>query len=111
MPPGSASLATEVTGAGGSFRRITIPTELIGGLMGRGGASITRIRKTYPHTTVKIDQPAGHPVATVTITGKPDVVQLVELDVWQTLSVAYSQQGVSAATARSAARGLPTTVM
>mmetsp|Transcript_107387 Transcript_107387/g.131026 ORF Transcript_107387/g.131026 Transcript_107387/m.131026 type:complete len:187 (-) Transcript_107387:79-639(-) len=75
----------EANGAGGAYRVIPTPGNLIGGLMGRGGATITGIRKNHPGVTIKVNQPAGHAMAQIIITGDPKMVPSAEVAVCDAL--------------------------
>ncbi|CAK9028692.1 unnamed protein product [Durusdinium trenchii] len=82
---GAQLAAAEVNGAGGMHRVIPTPGNLIGGLMGRGGATITAIRKNHPGVTIKVNQPQGNAMAEIIITGDPKMVPSAEVAVCEAL--------------------------
>ncbi|CAJ1417330.1 unnamed protein product [Effrenium voratum] len=79
------STVAEVNTAGGAYRVIPTPGNLIGGLMGRGGTTITAIRKNHPGVTIKVNQPQGNALAQIIITGDPKMVPSAEVAVCEAL--------------------------
>lgn len=104
LPLPATSTPAEVN-TGGAYREIPTPGNLIGGLMGRGGATITGIRKNHPGVTIKVNLPAGASMASIIITGDPKMVPSAEVAVVEALMSGPSQGGQKAA--RGGAMMLP----
>ena len=97
----------EVNGAGGAYRVIPTPGNLIGGLMGRGGNTITGIRKNHPGVTIKVNQPAGSSMAQIIITGDPKMVPSAEVAVCEALMSSPSGPSKGPPAMVAGNRGMP----
>ncbi|KAM0788449.1 hypothetical protein ACM66B_001583 [Microbotryomycetes sp. NB124-2] len=81
MPRGHVSHGGPVLGPGSQTQQIFIPNELVGSIIGKGGAKINEVRSTS-QCSIKINEPGdsapgGSPnERLVTITGQPANIQL-----------------------------------